>query len=103
MRNNVYFHPGGDVKVYVQCAECGEYVARYIISGYTSERRYESFLRSLRLDCHSTSRRTRRAFKALSGDFDREYEHVLDLIKKNEDQHPIEEIIEEEFDRGMDD
>ena len=101
MKNNIFFpHGGGDVKIYVQCADCGEYVARYIISGYTSERRYESCLHSLRFDCHASGARTMRKINAFAEKFEREYQHVLDLIREAEDQRDIEQIIEDDYDES---
>jgi hypothetical protein len=97
MQNNVFFPMGGEVKVYVTCADCGAFVARYNVCGYTSERRYESFLHNLRFVRHSSGTRTMRLCKAFAEDCEREIQHVLELVKNREDQRPIETIIEEEY------
>ncbi|MBD3369199.1 hypothetical protein GF402_02400 [Candidatus Fermentibacteria bacterium] len=97
MKNNVYLPTGGEVKVYVTCADCGAFVARYNVCGYTSERRYESLLHSMRFVRHSSGTRTMRLCKAFAKDCEREVRHALELVRDQEDQRSIETIIEEEY------
>ena len=96
MKNNMYFLRGKDIKVYVQCADCGEYVASYVISGYATECNYESYLRSLRYKRMSSGKRVLRKIQDCDDKVRAEYEHVLELIRTREDEHLIPEIIEEE-------
>lgn len=96
MKNNMYFRGGRDVKVYVQCTECGEYVASYVLSGYTSDCNYESFLHSLRFTRLSSGKRMLRKMNTYAAAVKEEFEHVLELIRTQEDTHLIENIIEEE-------
>ncbi len=96
MKNNMYFRRGRDVKVYVQCTECGEYVASYVLSGYTSECNYESFLHSLRFTRLSSGKRMLRKMNTYAAAVKEEFEHVLELVRTHEDTHLIENIIEEE-------
>jgi hypothetical protein len=96
MRNNMYFVTGRDVKVYVQCADCDEYVASYVISGYATECNYQSYLRSLRFKRMSSGKRVLKKIQDFDDKLRAEYEHVLELIRTQEDEHLIPEIIEEE-------
>lgn len=96
MKNNMYFLRGHDIKVYVQCAECGEYVASYVISGYASECSYEAYLRTLRYRRMSSGKRVLQKIRAFDDRVKAEYEHVIDMIRTGEDEHLIPEIIEEE-------
>ena len=96
VRNNMYFRGGRDVKVYVQCTECGEYVASYVLSGYTSDCNYESFLHSLRFTRHSSGKRMLKKMNTFAATVKEEFDHVLELIRTHEDTDIIENIIEEE-------
>ena len=96
MKNNIYFHGGRDVKVYVQCTECSEYVASYVLSGYTSDCNYESFLHSLRFTRLSSGKRMLRKMNTYAAAVKNEFEHVLELIRTHEDTDIIEKIIEED-------
>ena len=96
MKNNMYFQRGRDIKVYVRCADCGEYVASYVISEYATECNYESYLRSLRFKRMSSGKRVLRKIRDFAGNVREEYEHVLELIRTQEDDHLIPDIIEEE-------
>lgn len=97
MRNNMYFCKGQPVKVYVQCAGCGEFVARYTLRAYTSNKTYESLLRRMRSAKLTSGKRTLRIVEGFRDDVAAEYEHVLDLVKTQEDQRRIEDIIAEDF------
>ena len=97
MKNNIYIRRGDSVKVYVRCSSCGAYVARYIISGYTSAKHYESFLHSLRFTRMSSGARMLRKMDDFAEDIEKEYAHVIELVSQCEDQDPIEKIIEEEY------
>ncbi|MFC1799656.1 hypothetical protein ACFL2Z_01935 [Candidatus Eisenbacteria bacterium] len=101
MRNNLYFCPGQRVRVYVQCASCGEFVARYTLKGYTSNKSYESVLSRLRDTRLSSGKRTLRIVEGFEDSVAEEYSHVLDLVKTREDDRRIEEIIESEYPDGL--
>lgn len=96
-RNNLYFLRGQRVRVYVQCSKCGKYVARYTLGGYTSDEPYESLLQKLRFTRLSSGKRTLSMVEEFGNDIEEEYNHVVELIRTNEDQRRIEEIIEEDF------
>ena len=97
MRNNMYFCKGQPVRVYVQCASCGEFVARYTLRAYTSNKTYESLLRRMRSAKLTSGKRTLRIVEGFGEDVATEYKHVLDLVTTQEDQRRIEDIIAEDF------
>jgi hypothetical protein len=97
MKNNVYFCRGQSIRVYVQCASCGEFVARYTLRGYTSDTMYESLLERLRYTRLTSGRRAMRIIEEFGAEVTDEYGHVLELIRNAEDERRIEEIIADEL------
>jgi hypothetical protein len=97
VRNNLYFCKGQRLRVYVECARCGEFVARYTLRGYTSDKTYESLLRRLRDTRLTSGKRTLRIVEGFGDHVSEEFEHALDLVKTVQDERPIEKIIEEDY------
>jgi hypothetical protein len=97
VKNNLYFCKGQPLRVYVQCSRCGEFVARYTLRGYTSDKTYESLLERLRFTRLTSGKRTLHIVEGFGSNIAREYQHVLDLVHTQEDQRRIEEIIEDEY------
>jgi hypothetical protein len=94
-RNNVYFRRGKKVRIYIECSRCGEFVSRYTLSGYTSDKTYESLLEKMRTIRLNSGKRTLDMVEGFGEDVKGEFEHVLELIRTREDERKIEEIIEE--------
>jgi ribosomal protein L32 len=92
-RNNVYFRRGKKIRIYIECAKCGEFVSRYTLSGYTSDKPYESILEKMRTVRLTSGKRTLAMVEGFGDDVRGEFEHVLDLIRTREDERKIEEII----------
>ena len=101
MRNNLYFCRGQRIRVYVQCVACGEFVARYTLKGYTSNKSYESLLRRLRDTRLTSGKRTLHLVEGFEDSVAEEYRHVLELVETREDDRRIEEIIEEDYPDGL--
>jgi hypothetical protein len=101
MRNNLYFCPGQRIRVYVQCASCEAFVARYALRGYTSDKSYESVLSRLRDTRLTSGKRTLRIVEGFEDSVAEEYRHVLDLVNTRQDKRRIEEIIESEYPDGL--
>jgi hypothetical protein len=97
-KNNVYFRRGKKIRIYIECARCGHFVSRYTLSGYTSDKSYESILSRMRNIRLNSGRRTLAMVEGFSEDVRGEFEHVLELIRTSEDGRKIEEIIVDEFD-----
>ena len=102
MKNNVYFCEGQSIRVYVQCASCGEFVARYTLRGYTSDTMYESLLERLRYTRLASGRRAMRIVEEFGSEVTDEYRRVLELIRTAEDERRIEEIIADDFQQETD-
>jgi hypothetical protein len=96
-RNNVYFRRGKNIRIYIECAKCGEFVSRYTLSGYTSDKSYESILEKMRTIRLNSGKRTLAMVEGFGEDVRGEFEHVLELIRTSEDGRKIEEIIEEDL------
>jgi hypothetical protein len=98
MKNMVYVNPPKDIKVYVQCAHCGEYVCRYTLKRYTSEETFESLLKLLtEKEHHIVSGREQKSRLAYhTTRVEEEYKRVLELAE-HEDKRRVEQIIEDEF------
>ncbi len=97
VKNHVYFCKGQRIRVYMQCARCGEYVARYTLFGYTSDEPYKSLLQKMRFAPLVSGKRTFGIVEAFGKDVQGEYEHVMELVRTREDRRRIEEIIEEDY------
>ena len=96
-KNFVYFRRGEKIRVYNECARCGRFVSRYTLAGYTSDKTYESLLARVREWRLASGKRTLGIVEAFGDDVQQEYEHVLDLVSRQEDPRKIEEIISEDF------
>lgn len=101
MRNNLYFCRGQRLRVYVQCAACGEFVARYTLRGYTSNKTYESLLSRFRDTRLTSGKRTLHLVEGFGEGIQEEYKRVIELVKTAEDQRRIEEIIEHEYPESL--
>ncbi len=101
-KNNVYFCKGKKIRIYIECAKCGQFVSRYTLSGYTSDKPYESILERMRTVRLNSGKRTLEMVEGFGDDVRGEYEHVLELIRTQEDNLKIEEIIEDDLDGRTD-
>ncbi|MBN2070047.1 MAG: hypothetical protein JW814_01215 [Candidatus Krumholzibacteriota bacterium] len=95
-KNNMFFSKGKRVRVYIECGECGEFVARYTLLSYTSDKSYESLLRKMRFTRTSSGKSTMKMVEGFEEDVKKEFEHVIALVRTNEDKRHIEDIILED-------
>ncbi|MBN2184744.1 MAG: hypothetical protein JW746_05405 [Candidatus Krumholzibacteriota bacterium] len=96
-KNNIYFCRGETPRVYVECAECGIFVARYALISYTSDKSYESLLRKMRFTRANSGKRTMKMIEGFETSVKKEFEHVLELVKTDEDKRHVEDIIAEDY------
>lgn len=96
-KNYVYFKRGEKIKVYNECARCGRFVSRYTVTGYTSDKTYESLLLRMREWRLASGKRTLGIIEAFGEDVQKEYEHVREMVSRMEDPRKIEEIIGEDY------
>ncbi|MCK4420898.1 hypothetical protein KAW18_15640 [candidate division WOR-3 bacterium] len=91
--NNIYVKEGEPVRVYVQCSKCGEFVARYTVDYYTSDKKYESLLRFVSTHCFDSGRNVCKRVESFDEGIKKEFERCKKLIKDKEEEKNIEEII----------
>ncbi|MEO0085141.1 MAG: hypothetical protein ABIK37_00770 [candidate division WOR-3 bacterium] len=100
MTNLVYVRTGQETCVYVKCADCGSYVARYVLARYTSDRCYESLLAGLRGFAHRSGKRCLEQIEEFGAMVAAEFERVQKLALENPHEQRVEEMIcEAEKDR----
>lgn len=77
-QNLVRVEPGCPVKVYVRCAECGTFVARYTLERYASDKTYESLLKtSRRGGCLIASRSRAQELEGFSSKVEAEFKETI--------------------------
>ncbi|HDG68314.1 MAG TPA: hypothetical protein ENG11_04125 [candidate division Zixibacteria bacterium] len=86
--------PGKPVQVYVRCKKCGSFVARYTLLRYTSDKPYESLLRTIRCP-RSSGRQMVHELEAFSEEVEADFKKVQEMLEVGEDRRKIEEIIAE--------
>ncbi|MEA3431759.1 MAG: hypothetical protein U9R01_03640 [candidate division WOR-3 bacterium] len=95
VKNNVYIKEGEPIRIYVECAKCGSFVARYTVAKYTSDKPYESLLQNLRKERFPGSRATAKMIEEFSTHVSEAFEHVKKLRDAIKEKRKVEEIIVE--------
>ncbi len=95
VRNNVYIKKGESIRIYVECAKCGGFVARYALTKYTSDKPYESLLQNLRMERFPGSRTVAKTIEEFSTHVSEAFEHVKKLRDTVKEKRKVEEIIVE--------
>ncbi len=98
MRNIFYVESGEPPRVYVQCAKCGAFVARYTLSRYTSDKPYESLLRILRRFSCGDSRTCISEIEAFTEGVEEKFREALRIAREGKEKRKIEEILDEKED-----
>ncbi|HHE04481.1 MAG TPA: hypothetical protein ENL19_00290 [candidate division WOR-3 bacterium] len=91
--NNVLITEKGEVKVYVECSNCGSFVSRYTLKRYTSNKPYESLLNYYSKRQYDSGRVVLKNLEAFSKEIETEFKKVKETIKSREETKKIEEII----------
>jgi len=94
MHNRVLVRPGEDSAVYVECAACGEFVARYTLKRYTCEDPYRSFLRQMRHQRMSSGALTHKKGQEFADKLWEGWEEAKRLSEASEIRH-MEDLLEE--------
>jgi hypothetical protein len=82
-RNILVREEGQPQTVFVRCGQCGEFVARYVLSDYYHHGRgFESFLRSQQVGVAESGRDLMHEFKRIQEDALTGYQHVLDELER---------------------
>ncbi len=96
---NIFYTKTGDpVAVYVRCAECGTFVAKYILQSYAGHKSYDSYLTSIKGQSAS-GRKTLKDIKKFDIDIQLGYDKVLKLLEdKGEEEIEITRMVEKKDD-----
>ncbi|MBN1423011.1 hypothetical protein JXA88_00505 [Candidatus Fermentibacteria bacterium] len=94
MLNYVMVKPGCDTEVFVECATCGAFVARYTLTTYTSEDPYRSYLRLMRKKRSDSGAATRQAGQKFVTEVWEGYRQAKDLVADSEEVDHLEEILD---------
>lgn len=80
MENFVRVEHGQHVKIYVRCPECKTFVARYTLERYTSDKPYESLLKTLRNQSDGVScRELAEELEAFSKEVEKEFRETTQI------------------------
>ena len=95
LSNYVLVRPGEDTAVFVECAECGAFVARYTLRAYTCEDPYRSYLRQMRSRNMSSGAATHEKAETFAGELWAGYRDVKKLTGEQEEARSVEDLLEE--------
>lgn len=87
---NIFHIEDGELpKVHVRCAECGAFVARYVIQRYTSDKSNERL-----------KTKNRRYVEPFNESVKAEHQHILELLKNQGEEYMLIEQLIDETDIG---
>lgn len=95
VQNFVLVQPGEDVEVFVECATCGGFVARYTLRLYTSHDPYRSFLRLMRQRRHASGAAALKQSEDFAKKLWEEYRTVKERVHVNEETRKLEDLLDE--------
>lgn len=96
--NNVLVKTGDNLRVYVECANCHAFVARYTLLTYTSDKPYEVLLRRLRCLEYASGKKALRELEEYSKNIEQEFNHAKSLVLTDETR-TVEDLIKEKYDK----
>ncbi len=99
VRNILRRAPVRSLDVFVECANCRGFVARYEVQRYTSSKSYEDLLTRLGSSGGESARRIMEVMSAFDDDVATQFKQVQELVQSSEDPSKIEEIITEDLER----
>lgn len=94
MINRLLVRPGEESAVFVECAACGEFVARYTLKNYTCEDPYRSFLRQMRHQRMSSGAAAHKTGQEFADRLWADWEEAKRLPAEGEIHH-IEDLLDE--------
>jgi len=93
MKNYVHVETGKDTEVFVECADCGAFVARYGLKHYTSDDAYASYIRLMHTRRMDSGAAATRAIDKFKEELLHNYRKVKEEVANSEDPRSIDEII----------
>ncbi len=97
--NNVLVKTGDNIKVYVECANCHAFVARYTLLTYTSDKPHEVLLRRLRCLEYASGKKALRELEEYNKFIEQEFAHVKSLVVA-EETRTIEDLIKAKYEKS---
>ncbi len=94
MHNHVLVRPGKDVAVFVACADCGEFVARYSLKSYTCDDPYRSFLRLMRQQRMASGSLAASKASGFADELKEEFDLARRLSAEREETRDVEDLLE---------
>ena len=94
--NNVYVKTGDNIKIYVECANCHSFVARYSLLTYTSDKPHEVLLQKLKCLEYRSGKKALRELAEFDRSVEQEFKTVKFIIEKQEAES-VEKLIEEKW------
>lgn len=95
LTNLVYVQSGDPVRVYVRCSDCGAFVARYVLTRYTSDQTYECLLRNLRRYAYASGKRALQEVEECGTTVQAEFDRVEKLARERPESRPVVQLIED--------
>ena len=95
MQNFVRVIPGEDAEVFVECAECEAFVARYTLRSYTCDDPYRSYLRQMRTRGHDSGALAHKTSEEFSTRLWDDYAAVKQQVGEDEENRDVEDLLGE--------
>lgn len=95
LHNLVLMRPGRDVDVFVECAACGRFVARYTLKDYTCEDPYRSFLRRMRQRRMASGSKARQSAERFQAELEADYAQARRQVRSDEETRDLEELLDD--------
>ncbi|MEO0098321.1 MAG: hypothetical protein ABIK99_06925 [candidate division WOR-3 bacterium] len=96
MINNVYVKTGESIKIYVECAKCGSFVARYTLFTYTSDKPYEVLLQKLKCLEYRSGKKALREIEEFNQSVAEEFRRVKSLLEEKPTES-VEDLIKKKW------
>ena len=93
LHNFVLVQPGEDAAVFVDCADCGAFVARYTLRAYTCEDPYRSHLRLMRSRDMSSGAATKEKGERFAAELWEGYQKAKKITDAMDKSHSVEDLL----------
>ena len=95
LNNYILVQPGEDAAVFVECAECSTFVARYTLRAYTCEDPYRSHLRLMRSRDMSSGAATKEKGERFAAELWEGYRKAKEITDPKEISHSVEDLLDQ--------
>ena len=95
MHNHVLVRPGEDVQVFVECADCGAFVARYTLGAYTCDDPYRSYLRQMRVRAMDSGSDAHKRVEGYAERLWGDYRDAKSITAEKEETVDVEDLLDD--------